>query len=72
MEYADYVPALFERLCDYSASNSKAKAKVYLIFLQDKNNQYQVDIPKYFNDPSSPVFTKPRKYNELEYGIHSI
>ena len=49
LEYVDYVPALFERLGDYSASNSKAKAKVYLIFLQDKSNQYEVDIPKYFN-----------------------
>ena len=40
LEYADYVLAPFERLSDYSASNSRAKAKVYLIFLQDKNNQY--------------------------------
>ena len=71
LEYADYVLAPFERLGDYSANNSKAKAKVYVIFLQDKNNQYQVDIPEYFNAPSSPVFTKPRKYNELEDRIHS-
>ena len=69
LEYTDYVPAPFEPLDDYSASNSKAKAKVYLIFLQDKNNQYEVDIPEYFNAPRSPVFTKPRKYNELEYYI---
>ena len=71
LEYANYVPTPLERLGHYSASNSKAKAKVYLIFLQDKNNQYEVDIPEYFNAPSSPIFTKPRKCNELEYRIYS-
>ena len=66
LEYADYVPTPSEHLGDYLARNSKAKAKVYVIFLQDKNNQYQVDIQEYFNSPSSLVFTKPRKYNKLE------
>ena len=70
LEYVDYVPAPFERLGDYSAGNSNAKAKVYVIFLQDNNNQYQVEILEYFNAPSSPVFRKPRKYNELEYRIN--
>ena len=65
------MPAPFERLGDYSASNSKAKAKVYVIFLHDKKNQYHIDLLGYFNAPSSPVFTKPKKYNELEYRIHS-
>ena len=31
--YSDYIPAQSERLGDYAANNSKAKAKVNLIFL---------------------------------------
>ena len=71
MVYSVYIPAKFERLGDYATNNSKAKTKVNLIFLQKKSNVRQINIPEYFCPLDSIIYTKPRKYNKLEYRIHN-
>jgi hypothetical protein len=71
LEYSDYYLGKYERLGDYSTSNVKAKAKVLLIFLQKVTNEYQVIIPPAFYAPDTPIFSKPRAYDELEYRLHN-
>jgi len=71
-DYSEYLPAKNERMGGYSASNSRATEKVYLIFLQDESRVRSVVVPKpAYRAPDTDVFNKPRLYNELVYRIHN-
>ena len=73
LHYADYWPSSNERLEDRAANNKLARSKVHLIFLIRKSyiasRSEPVVIPAAFAAPQTSVYTKPRKYNELEYRI---
>ena len=73
LHYSDYWPAPNERLEDRAANNKLARSAVHLIFLVRKSYRasraQSIDIPSAFAAPQTAVYTKPRKYNELEYRI---
>ena len=73
LHYADYWPSSNERLEDCAANNKLARSKVHLIFLICKSyiasRLEPVIILPTFAAPQTSVYTKPRKYNELEYRI---
>ena len=70
-KYATYEPAKFERLEDLPATNKSAHARVSLLFLIRKLEKAKFNIPATFQAPDTPVYTKPRKYQELQYRIQS-
>ena len=70
-KYATYEPAKFERLEDLPATNKSARAPVCLLFLIRKSEKAKFNIPATFQAPDTPVYTKPRKYQELQYRIQS-
>ena len=70
-KYATYEPAKFERLEDLPATNKSAQAPVSLLFLIRKLKKAKFNIPATFQAPDTPVYTKPRKYQELQYRIQS-
>ena len=69
VDFADYHPEKFERLGDLSAG--RATRKVILTFLQDVDCREHVEIRPDFFPPESPVYTKPRSYNELEFQVYN-
>ena len=69
--YAAYEPAKFEQLEDLPATNKSARAPVCLLFLIRKSEKAKFNIPATFQAPDTPVYTKPRKYQELQYRIQS-
>ena len=69
VDFADYHPAKFERLGDFSAG--RATRKVILTFLQDVDYHNHVEIRLDFFLPDSPVYTKPHGYNELEFWVYN-
>jgi hypothetical protein len=73
IEYADYWPTSNERLEDCAANNRLAQSSVFLVFLIWKSYRASrtdpIVIPKAFAAPQTSVYSKPRKYNELEYRI---
>ena len=73
IHYADYWPTSNERLEDRAANNRFARSTVYLIFLIRKSYRASrpdpIVISHAFVAPQTLVYTKPRKYNELEYQI---
>ena len=75
IHYSDYWPSQNERLEDRAANNRMARSAVYLIFLVRKSYKASrpepIIIPPAFAAPQTSVYTKPRKYNELEYRIDS-
>ena len=70
-KYSTYEPAKFERLEDLSATNKNARAPVLLLFLVRKSDKAKFNIPAVFQAPETLVYTKPRKYQELQYGIQT-
>ena len=70
-KYATYEPAKFEWLEDLPATNKSARAPVCLLFLIKKSEKAKFNIPSTFQAPDTPVYTKPRKYQELQYRIQS-
>ena len=70
-KYATYEPAKFERLEDLPATNKSARAPVSFLFLIRKSEKSKFNIPATFQAPDTPVYTKPRKYQELQYRIQS-
>ena len=67
IDYANYWPAKYERLRDYSFNKSKAKGKMYFTFLQSEiSNSIHTPIPTY-----CASYTDVLKYNELKYMIHN-
>jgi hypothetical protein len=75
IEYSDYWPTSNERLEDCTANNRLARGAVFLIFLIRRSYRVSrrdpIVIPKAFTAPQTSVYSKPRKYNELEYWIDS-
>jgi hypothetical protein len=73
VEYSDYWPASNERLEDRAANNRLARGAVFLIFLVWKSYRVSkkdpIIIPKAFAAPQTIIYSKPWKYNELEYWI---
>ena len=70
-KYATYEPAKFERLEDLLATNKSARAPVSLLFLIRKLEKAKFNIPATFQAPDTPMYTKPRNYQELQYRIQS-
>ena len=70
-KYATYEPAKFERLEDLPATNKSARAPVFLLFLIRKSEKSKFNIPATFQVLDTPVYMKPRKYQELQYRIQS-
>ena len=70
-KYATYEPTKFEWLEDLPATNKSARAPVSLLFLIRKSEKSKFNIPATFQAPDTPVYTKPRKYQELQYRIQS-
>nr|PNR26859.1 hypothetical protein PHYPA_030340 [Physcomitrium patens] len=69
IDFADYIPAKFERLGDSSVG--RAPKKVILTFLQDVDARDRVQIRPKFLPPDTPMFTKPHGYNELEFRVYN-
>ena len=70
-KYATFEPAKFERLEDLSATNKSARALVSLLFLIRKSEKAKFNILATFQAPETPMYTKPRKYKELQYRIQA-
>ena len=70
-KYATYEPAKFERLEDLPVTKKSACALVSLLFLIKKSEKAKFNIPATFEAPDTLVYTKPRKYQELQYRIQS-
>ena len=70
-KYSTYEPAKFERLEDLPATNKNTRAPVSLFFLVRKSNKAKLNIPAVFQALDTPVYTKPRKYQELQYRIQT-
>ena len=70
-KYATYEPAKFEWLEDLPTTNKSTCAPVSLLFLIRKSEKAKFNIPATFQAPDTPVYTKPRKYQELQYRIQS-
>ena len=68
---SDYYPARNELMMDLPAHNAKALKKILLIFLQDPSNAVQVRIYPEFRAPDTPVYTEPRRYNELPFRMYN-
>ncbi|KAG0581687.1 hypothetical protein KC19_3G000200 [Ceratodon purpureus] len=67
VEYAEYIPAKYERLEDVSYTTKKANDPVQILFLFRRTIKCKLQLPNYFNAPKTPKFTVCRKYNELRY-----
>jgi hypothetical protein len=75
IEYSDYWPASNKRLEDRATNNRWARSAVFLIFLIQKSYRASrrdpIVIPKALVALQTSVYSKPQKYNELEYRIDS-
>ena len=69
VDFVDYHPTKFEWLGDLSAR--RATRKVILTFLQYVDCRDHIEIRPDFFPPESPMYTKPRGYNELEYRVYN-
>ena len=70
-KYVTYEPAKFERLEDLPVTNKSAQAPVSLMFLIRKLEKAKFNILAIFQAPDTPVYTKPLKYQELQYRIQA-
>ena len=66
-KFSTYIPAKFERLENLHATHRNARALVSLMFLIRHMDKDGINIPKEFEAPNTSVYTKPRKYQKLEY-----
>ena len=66
-KFSTYIPAKFERLEDLPATHRNARAPISLMFLIRHVDKNRINIPEEFEAPNTSVYTKPRKYQELEY-----
>ena len=66
-KFSTYIPAKFERLEDLPATHRNARAPISLMFLIRHVDKDRINIPEEFAAPNTSVYTKPRKYQELEY-----
>ena len=70
IQHALYEPGKNE--CLYDAPAAKSATKLFLTFLQNKNNLSQVRVPKVFHCSKTAQYTKPKNYSELEYRIYNL
>ena len=70
-EYSMYERTKFEQLEDLPATNKNAQALVSLLFLVRKLEKAKFNILAVFQVPNTLVYTKPRKYQELQYRIQT-
>ena len=66
-KYATYEPTKFEWLEGLPTTNKSARALISLLFLI----KAKFNIPTTFQALETPVYTKPRKYQELQYKIQA-
>ena len=66
-KFSTYIPAKFKRLEDLPATHRNARAPITLLFLIQHVDKDKIVIPDEFEAPNTLVYTKPRKYQELEY-----
>ena len=66
-KFSTYIPGKFERLEDLLATHKNARAPITLLFLIRHVDKDKIVIPDELQAPNTPVYTKPRKYQELEY-----
>ena len=66
-KFSTYIHAKFERLEDLPATHRNARAPISLMFLIHHVDKDRINIPEEFAAPNTFVYTKPRKYQELEY-----
>ena len=66
-KFSTYIPAKFERLEDLPATHRNARAPISLMFLIRHVDNDRINIPEEFAAPNTSMYTKPRKYQELEY-----
>ena len=71
-KYFTYKPAKIEWLEDLPATNKNARVPVSLLFLMRKSDKAKFNIPAIFQAPATPSYTKPRKYQELQYRIQTM
>ena len=70
-KYSTYEPAKFEWLEDLPTTNKNVRAPVSLQFLVRKSDKAKFNIPAIYQAPGTPMYTKPRKYQELQYRIQT-
>ena len=70
-KYSTYEPVKLEQLEDLPATNKNIRAPVSLLFLVRKSDKAKFNIPAVFQALEIPVYTKPRKYQELQYRIQT-
>ena len=66
-KFSTYIPAKFERLEDLPATHRNARAHITLLFLIRHVDKDKIIIRDEFQAPNTPIYTKLRKYQELEY-----
>jgi hypothetical protein len=66
---SSYIPGKFERLDDLG--HKVASKPVALLWLIKTPPPAEIDIPAAFESPNHPANVKNRKYQELEYRVHS-
>ena len=66
-KFSTYIPAKFERLEDLPATHRNVQAPISLMFLIRHVDKDRISILEEFAAPNTFVYTKPRKYQELEY-----
>ena len=69
IDFAIYSAGKYNRLGDVAASETSKK--VFLLFLQNPENEKQVAIPEEFNCPKTARYMKVRGYSELEFRIYN-
>jgi hypothetical protein len=72
--YSNYWPVSNKRLEDRPANNKLARAEVHLLSLVKKSYKpvgNPISIMANFEAPKTSIYTKPCKYNKLEYKIET-
>ena len=66
-KFSTYILAKFECMEDLPATHRNAQASVSLMFLIRHVDKDKINIPEEFEAPNTSMYTKPQKYQELEY-----
>ena len=70
-KFSTYIPAKFEWLEDLLTTHRNARAPITLLFLIRHVDKDKIVIPDKFEASNTLVYTKPSKYQELEYREHA-
>lgn len=72
LEFAEYVPALFERPKNHSLNTKKAKTNVQVVIMFVKQMKFTLkNLPKFSEAPHTSEFKTTQKYNKLKYCIYN-